>query len=67
MVGDKQLKFGVFLFGVRVRFGETREVTRDDGVSEGWVQFVEGDDGRFDIVDASLRYSNADNPATLDL
>ena len=42
MVGAKQLKFDVFLFGVRVGFGEIREVTRDDGVSEGWVQFVEG-------------------------
>ena len=36
-VGDKQLKLCVFLFGVRVGFGEKREVTRGDGVSEGWV------------------------------
>ena len=67
MASDKQLKFGVCLFGVRVGFGERREVTRDDGVSERWVQFVEGDDGRFNIVDATFCYSNVDNPAMLEL
>ena len=67
MVGNKQLKFGVFLFGVRVGFGEIREVTRDDGVSEGWVQFVEGNDARFDIGDTTFGDSNVHNQAMLDL
>ena len=66
-VGGKQLKFGVFLLGVRVGYGEIRKVTGDDGVSEGWVQFVEGDDARFDIGDASFGDSYVDNPAMLGL
>ena len=40
---------------------------RDDGVSEGWVQFVEVDDGRLDIGDTTFGDSNVDNPAMLDL
>ena len=66
-VGGKQLKFGVFLFGVRVGFGEIRKVTRDYDVSEGRVQSVEGNDGRFDISDTTFGDSNVDNPAMLDL
>ena len=66
-VSRKQPNFGVFLFGVRVGCGEIRKVTGDDGVSEGWVQFVEGDNARFDIGDASFGDSYVDNPAMLDL
>ena len=66
-VSVKQLKFDMFLFGVGVGFGETREVTKGDGVRKGWVQFVEGDNSRFDIVDAAFRFSNVVNPAMLDL
>ena len=66
VIGE-QLKFGMFMFGVRVGIVEIWEVSSSDGMRKGRVKFVEGDDSSLDIVDAELRNSNVDNPAMLDL
>ena len=61
----EQLKFGMFLFGVGVGFGEIREVSRGDGMRKGCVQFLEGDDSSIGILDAEFGNPNVDNPAML--